>query len=158
VRDPQGAARAARRLGRERLPLLRGRRALLAAPDRGLRDLVRSRLDRHPRLPPLDVPPQPLPARAESPEDAVRRPPALHCARVLPAARAERADDVGLLPAPRTEVPAGEVADLPLGARKPGADQRAPPAGGLRSPPLGLAGTARPALGLSPRPVPDARS
>ena len=54
-------------------------------------------------------------------------------AGALTAARAQRADDVGLLPAPRALVPAGEARQLPLDLGKPRANPRSAGASSSRS-------------------------
>ena len=68
-------------------------------------------------------------------------------ARALAAAGAHRADDVGLLPAARAQVPAGEAAELRLGEGEPRADRPTARAGRLGSPALRPRGPARPATG-----------
>src|SRR5262249_57504950 len=114
VEDAARAARAARRLGRRRVLLPRGRSALLAPADDRLRDLVRASLDGSARLPPDDVSGKAVPARTQQVEDVALRPPRRDPLRSPAADGAERGDDLELLPPARAEVPPAQMAQLRL--------------------------------------------
>src|SRR5262245_66094952 len=110
---------------RERLSLSRGCRALLAPAAGGQRHLLRAGLDRQPRLPPDDVPPQAVPARAEPLVDAADGHPSLDQTGALAPACTHRVDDLGIFPAAGTILPAVKTRQLPLDLGQPRSDPRA---------------------------------